>query len=289
MQPSRSTEAPRPPSSPNTSGAAGTSNDSRTSCTAFAIGYRPLGSLPRRRRSRAGAAPSSATRGCGFGSARNSCSMRYRPWSTLYVSSHESTFRRRDRHAWARHTTACRQQTNRSKSSWLRSSRSRTSIGSGGNLALRKPRRHRRAAESRVKVAGDHQARARSRTPPIPSVGGAGRFYDQSMSRLAERASIAFALLAATSMTVVVATAPNGYPTPSDGVWGRDMPNTQGAVSFALLGVSALLFATAAVLRVRRRRPFVGTATWIASSVILLLLNIVIWRLHAPVSAGNGG
>jgi len=90
-------------------------------------------------------------------------------------------------------------------------------------------------------------------------------------------------------MTVVVATAPNDYPTPSDGVWGRDMPNTQGALSLTLLGVSALLFATAAVLKARRRRPFVGVATWIASSVILLLLNIVIWRLHAPVSAGNGG
>jgi hypothetical protein len=37
--------------------------------------------------------------------------------------------RRRDRHARARLTTACRQQMNRSKSSWLRRSRSRTSVG----------------------------------------------------------------------------------------------------------------------------------------------------------------
>jgi hypothetical protein len=42
-----------------------------------------------------------------------------------------TTSRRRDRHARARHTTPCRQQTNRSKWSWLRRSRSRTSIGSG--------------------------------------------------------------------------------------------------------------------------------------------------------------
>jgi hypothetical protein len=54
-------------------------------------------------------------------------------------------FRRRDRHARARLTTACRQQPNRSKSSWLRRSRSRTSIGSGacrdrtGDLRLAKP------------------------------------------------------------------------------------------------------------------------------------------------------
>lgn len=109
------------------------------------------------------------------------------------------------------------------------------------------------------------------------------------MGRLGQRTSAALGLLAALAMTAVVATAPNDFPTPSDGIWGRTVPQPQGEVSLALLTLAALLFGTSAALVARKRRSLVGAATWLASGLILLLLNIAIWRLHAPVSAGNGG
>src|SRR5437660_5828236 len=109
------------------------------------------------------------------------------------------------------------------------------------------------------------------------------------MGRLGQRTSAALGLLAALAMAAVVATAPNDFPTPSDGIWGRTVPQPQDEISLALLTLAALLFGTTAALAARKRRSLVGAATWLASGLILLLLNIAIWLLHAPVSAGNGG
>jgi hypothetical protein len=109
------------------------------------------------------------------------------------------------------------------------------------------------------------------------------------MGRLGQRTSAALGLLTALAMGAVVATAPNDFPTPSDGIWDRAVPQPQDEISLALLALAALLFGTTAALAARKRRSLVGAATWLGSGLILLLLNIVIWRLHAPVSAGNGG
>jgi hypothetical protein len=89
-------------------------------------------------------------------------------------------------------------------------------------------------------------------------------------------------------MAIVVATAPNNYPTPSDTIWGHELPSAQKEVDFALIAVAALLFGVSAASRYRSRRTVAGIAAWLLSGFVLLALSILIWRLHAPVSAGNG-
>lgn len=100
---------------------------------------------------------------------------------------------------------------------------------------------------------------------------------------------IALALLASVGMVVVVATAPNGFPTPSDPIWGHFMPSHAAAISFALTAVAAVLFGIGATTLTHRWRLFAGFSTLLASGSALFLLSIVTWRLHAPVSAGIGG
>jgi hypothetical protein len=101
-------------------------------------------------------------------------------------------------------------------------------------------------------------------------------------------ASVVLSLLAATAMVIVVATAPNNYPTLSDSWWGRVMPTREGDIDLALVVVSALLFGISAATTFRHRL-LAGLSAWFASGCLLYLLSIITWRLHAPVSAGNGG
>jgi hypothetical protein len=100
--------------------------------------------------------------------------------------------------------------------------------------------------------------------------------------------SAAFALAAATAMVILVATAPNNSPTLSDSWWGHVMPAREGDIDLALVAVSALLFGISAASTFRHR-VLAGLSAWLASGCVLYLLSIMTWRLHAPVSAGNGG
>jgi hypothetical protein len=108
--------------------------------------------------------------------------------------------------------------------------------------------------------------------------------YNVSMGRI----SAASAVLAATAMVIVVATAPNNYPTLSDSWWGHVMPTREADIDLALIGVSAVLFGISAAITFRHR-ALAGMSAWFASGCVLYLLSIITWRLHAPVSAGNGG
>ena len=102
------------------------------------------------------------------------------------------------------------------------------------------------------------------------------------------RITAAVALAAAAAMVIVVATAPNNYPTLSDSWWGHVMPTRERDVDLALLAVSAVLFGISAVTTFRHR-ALAGLSAWFASGCVLYALSIITWRLHAPVSAGNGG
>jgi len=59
-------------------------------------------------------------------------------------------------------------------------------------------------------------------------------------------------------------------------------------IDLALIGVSAVLFGISAAITFRHR-ALAGMSAWFASGCVLYLLSIITWRLHAPVSAGNGG
>ena len=96
------------------------------------------------------------------------------------------------------------------------------------------------------------------------------------------------ALATAAAMVIVVATAPNNYPTLSDNWWGHVMPTREGDIDLALIAVSALLFGISAA-RTFRHRVLAGLSAWFVSGCVLYLLSIITWRLHAPVSTGNGG
>jgi hypothetical protein len=102
-------------------------------------------------------------------------------------------------------------------------------------------------------------------------------------------ASVVLGLVSAAAMAIVVATAPNNYPTPTDRVWGHVMPRHAGDTDLALIALSAMLFGISAASTYRRRRVLAGMSASLISGCILLLLSILIWRLHSPVSAGNGG
>jgi len=102
------------------------------------------------------------------------------------------------------------------------------------------------------------------------------------------RITAALALAAAAAMVIVVATAPNNYPTLSDSWWGHVMPTHEEEIDLALIAVSAVLFGISAAITFRRR-AVAGLTAWLASGCVLYVLSIITWRLHAPVSAGNGG
>jgi hypothetical protein len=96
-----------------------------------------------------------------------------------------------------------------------------------------------------------------------------------------------FSIAAGVASLIVVATAPNSYPTPSDSLWGRQMPTTQAWIDVALIGTSAVLVGIAASLRLGRLRPLAAVVIVVTSAVGLYFLSVIAWRLHAPVSAGN--
>jgi hypothetical protein len=95
------------------------------------------------------------------------------------------------------------------------------------------------------------------------------------------------ATAAGVASVIVVATAPNSYPTPSDSLWGRQMPGTQGGIDLALIAAAALLAGAAAFLRLGRLRFVAAAAVILTSAVGLYFASIIAWRLHAPASAGN--
>jgi hypothetical protein len=86
---------------------------------------------------------------------------------------------------------------------------------------------------------------------------------------------------------IVVATAPNSNPTPSDSLWGHQMPTTQAWIDLALIASSAVLGGTAGSLRFGRRRLLAASAFAVTSAVGLYFVSVIVWRLHAPSSAGN--
>ncbi|MDX6399509.1 MAG: hypothetical protein QOF27_115 [Gaiellaceae bacterium] len=125
-------------------------------------------------------------------------------------------------------------------------------------------------------------------TFPHRRTGELARVHDADYNVSMGRISAASAVLAATAMVIVVATAPNNYPTLSDSWWGHVMPTREGDIDLALIAVSAVLFGISAAITFRRR-ALAGLSAWFASGCVLYLLSIITWRLHAPVSAGNGG
>ena len=96
-----------------------------------------------------------------------------------------------------------------------------------------------------------------------------------------------FALAAGVASVIVVATVPNSYPTPSDSLWGRQMPGMQGGIDLALIAAAALLAGCAVFLRLGRLRLVTAAVVTVASGVGLYFASVIAWRLHAPASAGN--
>ena len=90
-------------------------------------------------------------------------------------------------------------------------------------------------------------------------------------------------------MVLVVVTAPNHDPTPSDSLWGHLMPTNQAWMDLALLVLSAALAGVAVLRTARSRQLLSAVAVTAGSAVGLYLISVLAWRLHAPVSAGNGG
>ena len=94
-------------------------------------------------------------------------------------------------------------------------------------------------------------------------------------------------IAAGVASVIVVATAPNSNPTPSDSLWGHQMPTTQAWIDVALTATAAVLVGVAASLWLRRLRLLAAVAIAVTSAVGLYFLSVIVWRLHAPVSAGN--
>ena len=101
--------------------------------------------------------------------------------------------------------------------------------------------------------------------------------------------SAALAMFAAIAMGIVTGTACPGYPTPSDSLWGHAMPSPANAITLVLTVASAIFFATAATLVVRRQRVLAALTVFLTSGVALFFVSVLIWRLSCPASAGNGG
>jgi len=86
---------------------------------------------------------------------------------------------------------------------------------------------------------------------------------------------------------VVVGTAPNDFPTLTAPILGRQIPSPQSDISF-WLDLAAAAFAGVFGARVARHRL---AGTLVAALVVALgvfLLIALVWRIHAPASAGNG-
>jgi hypothetical protein len=94
-------------------------------------------------------------------------------------------------------------------------------------------------------------------------------------------------IAAGVASVIVVATAPNSNPTPSDSLWGHQMPTTQTWIDVALTATAAVLVGVAASLWLRRLRLLAAVAIAVTSAVGLYFLSVIVWRLHAPASAGN--
>ena len=76
------------------------------------------------------------------------------------------------------------------------------------------------------------------------------------------RITAAVAVVAAAAMVIVVATAPDNYPTLSDNLWGHVMPTRERDIDLALLAVSALLFGISAATTFRHR-ALAGLSAWL--------------------------
>lgn len=107
--------------------------------------------------------------------------------------------------------------------------------------------------------------------------------------RRAARMLFVFSIAVGVASVIVVVTAPNSNPSPSDSLWGHQLPTTQAWIDVALIATSAALVGIAASLRLGRRRVLAAVAIVVTTAVGLYLLSVIAWRLHAPVSAGNGG
>jgi hypothetical protein len=94
-------------------------------------------------------------------------------------------------------------------------------------------------------------------------------------------------IASAVASVVVVVTAPDSNPTPSDSLWGHVMPTTQQAIDLALIAAAAIIAGVAVFLRLPRLRLLAGVIVVVTSTVGLYFLSVVAWRLHSPVSAGN--
>jgi hypothetical protein len=96
-----------------------------------------------------------------------------------------------------------------------------------------------------------------------------------------------FSIAAGVASVIVVATAPNSNPTPSDSLWGHQMPTTQAWIDVALIATSAVLVGIAASLRLGGLRLLAAVAIVVTTAAGLYLLSVIAWRIHAPASAGN--
>jgi hypothetical protein len=112
------------------------------------------------------------------------------------------------------------------------------------------------------------------------------RTYNPTMIGIARTLSVA-SLAAATAAIVVVATAPNTYPTPIDSLSGHQLLPTQQAIDLALVLASALFAGLATTLSLTRFRFAAATLAVTTSALAVNGMSVLAWRLHAPVSAGN--
>jgi hypothetical protein len=90
-------------------------------------------------------------------------------------------------------------------------------------------------------------------------------------------------IVAGAASVIVVATAPKSNPTPSDSLWGHQMPTAQAWLDATLIASSALLVGVAASLRRARFRILNAVVIPVTSAIGLYLLSVIAWRLHAPV------
>jgi hypothetical protein len=94
-------------------------------------------------------------------------------------------------------------------------------------------------------------------------------------------------IAAGVASVIVVATAPNSNPTPSDSLWGHQMPTAQAWIDVALIATAAVLVGVAASPWLARLRLVAAIAIVVTSAVGLYFLSVIVWRLHAPASGGN--
>jgi hypothetical protein len=85
----------------------------------------------------------------------------------------------------------------------------------------------------------------------------------------------------------VAGTAPNAFPSLTEPVIGRQIPSPQAEINLAL-NVTAAMLAGVFAGRVTGHRlsSAVAAALLVANGVFLL--TVLVWRIDAPVGAGNG-